>query len=122
FDYASDMRGAAPFYPSAGGRIFSTLQIPTTLPTLDELIGREPRPNEALLSSLCDGLNVHTGHAEVEGRPYLSLFEEFLREVHKRSIETVLLRDVVAKKINLPARAVTRGSVPGRSGWVAKGE
>ena len=119
FDYASDVRGAAPFYPSAAGRIFDTLQIPTTLPTLDELIGREPRPNDALLSSLRDGLNIHTVHAEVEGRPYLSLFEELLREVRRRSMETVLLRDVAAKKINLPARAVTRGTVPGRSGWVA---
>jgi undecaprenyl phosphate-alpha-L-ara4FN deformylase len=122
FDYASDARGAAPFYPSAGGRIFNTLQIPTTLPTLDELIGREARLNDALLASLRDGLNVHTVHAEVEGRPYLPLFEELLQEIRRRSIETVLLRDVaasVAAKAELPARAVTRGSVPGRSGWVA---
>ncbi|HEY1371225.1 MAG TPA: polysaccharide deacetylase family protein [Candidatus Binatia bacterium] len=126
FDYASDVRGAAPFYPSAGGKTFNTLQIPTTLPTLDELIGREPRLNDALLSSLRDGLNVHTVHAEVEGRPYISVFEELLQEIRRRSIETILLRDIavslVAKGINPPPRAVARGSVPGRSGWVAKTE
>jgi peptidoglycan/xylan/chitin deacetylase (PgdA/CDA1 family) len=124
FDYASDVRGAAPFYPSAGGKTFNTLQIPTTLPTLDELIGRAPRLNDALLASLRDGFNVHTVHAEVEGRPYLPLFEEFLREVDKRSIETVLLRDIAAalcaKKAHLPTRAVAPGRVPGRSAWVAK--
>ncbi|HEX9442563.1 MAG TPA: polysaccharide deacetylase family protein, partial [Candidatus Binatia bacterium] len=58
FDYASDARGVRPFFPVAGGRAFETLQIPTTLPTLDELIGREPRPNDALFSRLGDGLNV----------------------------------------------------------------
>src|SRR5215470_2481844 len=42
FDYASDVRGRAPFFPADNGRTFKTLQIPTTLPTLDELIGREP--------------------------------------------------------------------------------
>ncbi|SRR5581483_3453023 len=126
FDYASDVRGGAPFYPSAGGKTFDTLQIPTTLPTLDELIGREPLLNDALLSSLRDGLNVHTVHAEVEGRPYLAIFEDFLREVQKRSIKTVLLREVAAvlcaNEAHLPTRAVAPGSVPGRSGWVAKAE
>lgn len=37
--YSSDVRGAWPFLPRAGGRTFETPQIPTTLPTLDEMIG-----------------------------------------------------------------------------------
>ncbi|HEX9444931.1 MAG TPA: 4-deoxy-4-formamido-L-arabinose-phosphoundecaprenol deformylase, partial [Candidatus Binatia bacterium] len=67
--------------------------------------------------------NVHTVHAEVEGRPYLALFEDFLREIRRRKVATVLLKDVAAEL--LPERAsvarlpVKRGSVPGRSGWVA---
>jgi peptidoglycan/xylan/chitin deacetylase (PgdA/CDA1 family) len=124
FAYASDVRGGAPFLPSCDGRTFKTLQIPTTLPTLDELIGRERRINEVLLSSLRDELNVHTVHAEVEGRPYLNSFEEFLSEIRRRSVETIRLGEVAAKLLNqplnsLPTREVRKGSLPGRSGWVA---
>ena len=123
FDYASDARGVRPFFPVADGCAFRTLQIPTTLPTLDELIGRAPRPNDALFSRLGEGLNVHTVHAEVEGRPYLSLFEDFLKEIRRRKVATVLLRDVAAElfreRESVPRLPVERGSVPGRSGWVA---
>jgi hypothetical protein len=34
--YASDTRGETPFFPRIGAKIFTTLEIPTTLPTLDE--------------------------------------------------------------------------------------
>src|SRR5579871_732915 len=37
--YASDTRGTGPFLPELHGRVFSVPQIPTTLPTLDELVG-----------------------------------------------------------------------------------
>ena len=39
-DYASDTRGSHPFYPELRGTRSSCPQIPTTLPTLDELLGR----------------------------------------------------------------------------------
>lgn len=42
FRYASDCRGeGGPFYPSWNGRVFRCPQVPTTLPTLDEVLGRE---------------------------------------------------------------------------------
>jgi undecaprenyl phosphate-alpha-L-ara4FN deformylase len=124
FSYASDVRGRAPFFPIHDGEAFKTLQIPTTLPTLDELIGRERRANDFLLSSLKEGLNVHTIHAEVEGRPYLSMFEDFLKEIHRRRVDTVLLRDIAKKSLQRgadspPKLPVIRGHVSGRSGWVA---
>ena len=124
FFYASDVRGSAAFLPVHDGRVFNTLQVPTTLPTLDELIGRERRANEVLLSLLKEGLNVHTIHAEVEGRPYLSLFEDFLKEIHRRRVETVLLRDIAENSLargaeSLPKLPVRQGHLPGRSGWVA---
>ena len=34
--FSSDTRGGSYFFPEAGGRVFHTLEIPTTLPTLDE--------------------------------------------------------------------------------------
>src|SRR5215468_6572875 len=40
FKYASDGRGHGPFVPVANGAAVEVPQIPTTLPTLDELIGR----------------------------------------------------------------------------------
>ncbi|MGH8402285.1 MAG: polysaccharide deacetylase family protein, partial [Gammaproteobacteria bacterium] len=39
FDYASDTRGTHPFLPVMKGRKFTVPQLPTTLPTLDELVG-----------------------------------------------------------------------------------
>jgi peptidoglycan/xylan/chitin deacetylase (PgdA/CDA1 family) len=122
--YASDVRGSFPFLPVCNGQNLKTLQIPTTLPTLDELIGGQEDINSFLISSLREGLNVHTVHAEVEGRPYLSLFEGLLEEVRRREVEIVSLRDVAerilkARLETVPRVAVIRGNLPGRSGWVA---
>src|SRR3954468_8359810 len=47
--YASDTRGAAPFFPPVEGKVFRTLEIPTTLPTLDELMGRPEFPDDAIV-------------------------------------------------------------------------
>ncbi len=74
FDYCSDIRGSGyAFRPRMGGRTFKTLQIPTTLPTLDEVYGREDIPGDGIvdyyLDQLQPGLNVHTIHAEMEAGP-----------------------------------------------------
>src|SRR5579864_4043188 len=44
FRYASDTRGSGPFLPIAGGSVEEVPQLPTTLPTWDELIGRPGLP------------------------------------------------------------------------------
>ena len=36
--YASDTRNGGPFFPRLGGRVFQTIEIPSTLPTFDELL------------------------------------------------------------------------------------
>src|SRR5262249_17869480 len=38
--YHSDTRGVSPFIPEMDGQRFRTVEIPTTLPTLDETFGR----------------------------------------------------------------------------------
>lgn len=124
FNYASDVRGTCPFMPVHNGRSFKTLQIPTTLPTLDELIGRKDNINDFLIGLLRHGLNVHTIHAEVEGRPYLAMFEDFLIKVCRQEVELVRLQDVAEVILKrgaerIPHLSVTKGTVPGRSGWVA---
>src|SRR5208283_785141 len=70
--YSSDTRGSHPYFPRIDGRVFSTLEIPGTLPTLDELLGRPEYPDEAIVPHCLsllrpDRLNVFTLHAEIEG-------------------------------------------------------
>lgn len=122
--YASDVRGFSPFFPVDNGRSFKTLQLPTTLPTMDELLGREERINDLLLSSLKEGLNVHTVHAEVEGGTCLPMFEEFLKEVLRRGVRVVRLCDIAEMTLkkgveNIPRMSIRQQRIPGRSGWVA---
>jgi len=118
------VRGESPFLPVHDGEALNTLQLPTTLPTLDELIGRKRGINEFLLASLRNGLNIHTIHAEVEGRVHFPLLEEFLKEIFRQKIETARLCDIaemtLRKEIgSIPQLPVTRKKIPGRSGWVS---
>jgi peptidoglycan/xylan/chitin deacetylase (PgdA/CDA1 family) len=126
--YASDARGTHPFFPVAGGKTFKTLQIPTTLPTLDELLGRPEYPEERLIDHYLSLLkssfpNVLTIHAELEGMRYLALFRQFLERSRSRDLRIVLLRDLAADLLNDPAAIPSCGLVPGmvdgRSGTLA---
>ncbi|MCA3261845.1 MAG: 4-deoxy-4-formamido-L-arabinose-phosphoundecaprenol deformylase [Telmatospirillum sp.] len=125
-DYASDARGTSAFVPVAGGRTFATPQIPTTLPTLDELIGRPEYPLDRLidvyLDSLVPGaLNAFTGHAELEGMHYLDWFAAFLAAAEKRGVVFVNLADEAAKFAEKmpPCAQFLQGAVEGRSGTLA---
>lgn len=127
FDYASDARGTSPFFPRAG-RVFNTLQIPTTLPTLDELIGRPEYPEAGLLDayrrSLRGGeLNVMTIHAELEGMAYRGWFEQFIDRLHEDGVLFTLLADearaCLARPAEIPTCDLVSGTVDGRSGTLA---
>jgi undecaprenyl phosphate-alpha-L-ara4FN deformylase len=77
--YSSDTRGSHPFFPSIGGKVFQTLEIPSTLPTLDELMGRPEFPDDRIAAHLlslmgADKLNVFTLHAEIEGMGRRKIF------------------------------------------------
>lgn len=122
--WASDARGRAPFRPLVGGVPLRTAQVPTTLPTLDELLGRVPDPAGALLAALRPGLNVLTVHAEVEGGPAgADLFRAFVAGARRQGAALVSLgeaaRQVLARADELPLAPLARGHVAGRSGWVA---
>lgn len=127
-DYASDVRGGLPFFPVAGGRRFKTLQIPTTLPTLDELMGRPEYPLEGLadelLSRLKPGaLDVYTIHAEIEGMSMIDWFGRFLDRTREKGVEFVSLAAEAAalnaRRDTVPFAALDRGEVDGRSGTLA---
>jgi peptidoglycan/xylan/chitin deacetylase (PgdA/CDA1 family) len=124
-DYCSDSRGREPFFPVWGGRRFSTLQIPSTLPTLDEILGLEGQSaeeaNRMLLDGLHEGINVHTFHAEMEGIGQIRLFESFLRECMNRGVRFDTLGDI-AKTLpreSLSPCVLEPGEIPGRAGAVA---
>jgi undecaprenyl phosphate-alpha-L-ara4FN deformylase len=129
FLYCSDTRGSFPFLPLCQGQAYQTLQIPTTLPTLDEVLGRDGLRrdpiNDLLLCQLRrDHLNVHTIHAEVEGRAQLPLFEALLRRLEGQGVEYVKLGEVANALLRrgwekIPRSPVRRQSIPGRAGQVA---
>lgn len=122
--YASDVRGGAPFRPDLTEGPLKTPQIPTTMPTLDELLGTVPDVAAALDETLRPGLNVLTAHAEVEGGPLLGALETFLARARRRGVDIVRLGHVLARAGGpdpLPALPIGRGRVAGRSGWVATG-
>ena len=124
--YASDTRGRGPFVPLIGEREVPVLQLPTTLPTLDELIGREDLegvdPIEHLLRLSAEGADhVFTLHAELEGGAYLEGFERLLGAWRARG---VVLTDLATYASGLdPARLprcpIDSGRVPGRAGTLA---
>jgi peptidoglycan/xylan/chitin deacetylase (PgdA/CDA1 family) len=126
--YGSDVRGRFPFFPRVGNVIFKTLQIPTTLPTLDELLGRPEYPFDQLtdfyLNQLSDETpNVFTTHAEIEGMKYLTWFKDFLLKAKSRSVKFIKVEEIaqqlLADKNKIPIREMLQGSVDGRSGTLA---
>ena len=121
--YASDCRGTSPFFPKTGGKIYKTLQIPTTLPTLDELLGRPDFPLEKLTNHYLsllkpDTQNVLTIHTELEGMKYFAWFRLFLLELKKREIQFITLSEI-AKPDRFPVCELVQNEVEGRSGKLA---
>lgn len=118
--YHSDCRGTGLFRPELDG-VTATTQIPATLPTYDEMIGRDgvsdENFNERLLDQIRPGqLNVVTIHAEVEGIVKNELFEEFLREAARRNIEFVPLGSLLPETSAIPHGRIEQGTIPGRQG------
>lgn len=126
--YGSDCRGQRPFYPRVDHSVFNTLQIPTTLPTLDELIGRPEFPLTHLVDHYFSLLktnlpNVLTIHAEIEGMRYLDWFKEFLHNAQECHIQFVKLEDIakhyLSDSTTIPICNLIQAEVDGRSGTLA---
>ena len=85
FHYCSDTRGNHPFIPVHRAEIIACPQLPTTLPTLDELIGIDGVDISNVAGRLLARTrtipplgHVYTLHAELEGMKLLPAFEQLL--------------------------------------------
>jgi undecaprenyl phosphate-alpha-L-ara4FN deformylase len=128
FLYASDTRGYVPYFPRFGDEVSQLLEIPTTLPTLDELLGFNGcRPEDftgLVLARLQSGPpQVLTVHAEVEGGPYQEEFARLLRRCQRQGVKFFRLedwaRELLRHSVNLPVSPVTTRRLPGRAGRVS---
>lgn len=126
--YASDTRGSAPFVPTLGGTRLAHVQLPTTLPTLDELIGTGGVDagnvaDRLLAQTAANDDHVYTLHAELEGGDLAPTFEALLAgwraqgHVMGTLADTYALQDVAT----LADSAARWRTVPGRSGEVIGG-
>jgi len=121
-DYASDTRGRGPFRPLWDGVAIGCPQLPTTLPTLDELIGIHADVASHLLKlTQTPADHVFTAHAELEGGRLIGDFEKLLSGWKRQGYELVSMRKLFLslRAENLPKHEVIYGEVPGRSGTLA---
>jgi peptidoglycan/xylan/chitin deacetylase (PgdA/CDA1 family) len=121
FAYASDTRGTGPFQPVWDGVAIGCPQLPTTLPTLDELIGLRDDVVAHLLSLTGRGDHVFTGHAELEGGKLLAPFDALLAGWKAQGYELVATETMwrTVDVARLPRCEVIQAEVPGRSGKLA---
>ena len=127
FHYGSDTRGVAPFRPRLGDRISGCPQLPTTLPTLDELIGLDGIDAGNVHLRLLEQTRslppwqVFTLHAELEGMKLRGALERLLQGWQAQGYRLVSMHTLLAALdvTMLPSAPVALGQVPGRSGMLA---
>lgn len=128
FDYSSDTRGTHPFIPTWQAEIVACPQLPTTLPTLDELINRDgiTLDNIAqyvlqLTAEAPETGHVYTLHAELEGGKWMPIFEALLQGWQAQGYELVSMQQYLQglEAVPLPRHEVVMGEVEGRIGSFA---
>lgn len=127
-DYASDTRGDGPFIPLVAGRPLGCPQLPTTLPTLDELLGIDGTTADNVADVLLARTgptatrnHVYTLHAELEGMALRPAFARLLSGWKTQGYELVAMERLWRSldAATLPHCPVQSGEVPGRSGTLA---
>ncbi len=118
---------AGPYRVRIGGKTLACIQLPTTLPTLDEILGRQLGDRVIDASNAADALlrltesprdHVFTLHAELEGQKLIPIFEQLLTGWQAQGYDLVSMADYHRKAMNsdLPVYPVSWGELPGRSG------
>lgn len=125
FDYSSDCRGFSPFLPYVNDRVIPCPQLPSTLPTLDELLGVDELTEANVAAHVLKLTEqaprhapVYTLHAELEGMKLLPVFEQLLLGWRAQGYLPGPSRPLFEQLdvAQLPVHRLTRGTVPGRSG------
>ena len=125
FQYCSDGRGTHPHLPVWNAEPVRCPQFPTTLPTLDEMIGLDDvdavNVAERLLrltETTAPAGHVYTLHAELEGMRLMPVLEQLIGgwKAQGYTIGSVRALHDAVEPLALPRCAVGIGTVPGRSG------
>ena len=128
FIYCSDTRGSSPFLPMIGDHPITCPQFPTTLPTLDELLGRNGITPENVAEHLLDLTSdtpeyghVYTLHAELEGLKLFPVMEKLLNGWKAQGYNLCSLNDLATRLdfSALPYCKVLQSEIPGRSGTLS---
>jgi undecaprenyl phosphate-alpha-L-ara4FN deformylase len=124
FDYCSDTRGTHPFIPTWQAEIVACPQLPTTLPTLDELINRDGITVENVADHLLQltesgADHVYTLHAELEGGKWMPIFEKLLQGWQAQGYELVSMQHYLQGLGDLPRHEVLMREIEGRTGTLA---
>jgi undecaprenyl phosphate-alpha-L-ara4FN deformylase len=128
FKYSSDTRGTHPFIPTWQAEIIACPQLPTTLPTLDELMNRDgitlDNIAEHILKLTAEPSatgHVYTLHAELEGGKWLPIFEQLLQGWQAQGYELVAMQQYLQglDMVALPRHEVVMREVEGRVGNLA---
>jgi undecaprenyl phosphate-alpha-L-ara4FN deformylase len=137
FRYASDTRGTHPFIPVIRAEVVACPQFPTTLPTLDEMIGLDGVTEANVADRLLEMTSpspqpspkgegewrghVFTLHAELEGMKLLPALEKLLAGWKDQGYRLIAMRNMVDECIRatLPLHTVLDAPAPGRSGTLA---
>ena len=124
FDYGCDTRGTHPFIPILKAEIVACPQVPVTLATLDELVGRGG--NDALAVERLLGVTAAQGHhvfslRAVEGLKRAATLEQLLIGWKSQGYQLISTRELLATAAEggLPMHVVSDGTVPGRKAPVA---
>ena len=130
----SDTRGGEPFFAlRADGAPSKVLEIPSTLPTLDELLALPLRGAGTQAEKACEflrvnvkkGLNVHSIHTEIEGAasfaaPFASLLAAWRSDGVSFLTFEEICRPLLSARMS-PVKALTWTTLPGRATPVATG-
>ncbi len=126
YGWASDGRGSFPFLPVIQGKTLRCPQFPTTLPTLDELLGLEGRNDQAVVDHVLSLTgepapatgHVFTLHAELEGMKLAPLFSQLLAGWKSQGYQLVSMAQLatLTNTATLPRCSILQGEIPGRSG------
>lgn len=123
--YTSSSRGRCPYWPVIDGVHSHTLEIPTTLPTMDEIYGTDGANDDTIPGIWADALredapNVLTIHTEMEGMSKIDVFDRFIETAISRGYSFVTLRDAFERyKDEAEPCAMEEGYLPGRAGSLA---